>query len=377
MPGFQKANYLNYARGSIFMRIKKGFAFVYYCIDVADSINTDNIRSVLGKKGQSCVLSASKISPEYIQYKRAPVFFKLGFCSIKSHPKISVDAKVYDFGVVTLRLSVPVSGSFDDLRKISRELVYGGLLDSTAMRYLRKIKKEIETLLVKQRSEPEPFETFCIFHVSEFDKTTNVDTLMKNHRVDIAKLLKPDAELLSKNELDSAVSHYLSYYTDEIVIIDWNASFIYDPRISFDVVDIIEFALISLLELRYYDDVLDIAIDKAYIDIEAKKNKFSLSPYGKTLDSLQRVKLEVSEVIDKMSNSLKLIGEQYLAKVYAQASKVFYLDTWKASVKEKLEAISSTYDMLSHRETNREMVILETAIVALFIIDIVFLYFGL
>ena len=359
------------------MKIKKGFAFVYYCFDVADSINIDFIDKVLGKKGESSVLSSSRVFPSYIQYKKAPLFFKLGFYNVKNYSHVSIDAKVYDFGVISLRLSVPVSGSFAELKKISRNLIYESCLESIAVKFARKIKHEIEKILVKPRAEPEPFEPMCIFHVSEFDRKISAEQLMKMHKYEIAKVLKPDAEELSKRELDNTVAHSLSYYNDEIVIIDWNAAFIYDPRLSFDVIDIIEFASIGLLELRYYDNVLDEALDEAYLDIEEKRKRFVMSPYGKTLGSLQKVKLEVSEVIDKMNNSLKLIGELYLAKVYAEASRVFYLDTWKGSVKEKLDTVASTYEMLSHRETNREMVILETAIVALFVIDIIFILLGL
>jgi len=361
------------------MRIKKGFIFAYYCFDIADSITLDQIQKVLGKKAESCVLSTAKILPVYVQYKKAPLLFKLGFFDLKGFKKVSIDAKVYDFGVLSLRFSIPFSGTFTELRKTSYELLYKNILEEVAKKYMRKIKKEIEPVLLKPREEAKhPFETYSVFHVAEFDKNILAENLIKTQSIEIAKILKPDIIPLSRYELNEAVSNSLSYYNDELVMIGWNASFIYDKRLSFDVIDILEFATINLLELRYYDSVLDEALDKAYDDIESlrkKKFSFAISPYGKTLDQLQQVKLDVSEVIDKMSNFLKLIGELYLAKVYATASKIFYLDAWKASIKEKLDAISATYSMLSSRTVNLQMVVLETAIVLLFVIDIILIIF--
>jgi len=61
------------------------------------------------------------------------------------------------------------------------------------------------------------------------------------------------------------------------------------------------------------------------------------------LDRLSRMKLDISEVIDRLENYLKLIGDLYLAKVYQAASSRFYLDRWKLAVREKHSVIESLY----------------------------------
>jgi hypothetical protein len=44
----------------------------------------------------------------------------------------------------------------------------------------------------------------------------------------------------------------------------------------------------------------------------------TLRPFATIIDYLSEVKLDVSEVIEKVTNSLKLIGDPYLARVYTR-----------------------------------------------------------
>jgi hypothetical protein len=275
---------------------------------------------------------------------------------------------------------LPFSGATSELEKASRSIIYEGVLEEEARKYMRRIKKELSQTMTNPREHSEPFESYCIFYVMEFEKERSVQNLLNRHQKDIARIIKPDLRQLSNTEIKESIQNNLSYYADDLVIIDFNASFIYDKNLTFDILDVLEFAVINSLELTYYDSVLDKSLESSHEDISNLKRQnmiFSINPYGKTLQNLLQVKLDVSDVIDKMSNSLKLIGELYLAKVFSKATKIFYLNAWKASIKSKLKTITSTYEMLSSRQTNRQMVILETAIVLLFILDIILLFAGL
>ena len=125
---------------------------------------------------------------------------------------------------------------------------------------------------------------------------------------------------MSESELKTTIENSLSYYKNDLIIVDWNSAFVYDTSKDFEVLDVIEFALIQSLELRVYDNYLDVIIQKAYGDLGKEKTLFMLR-YRNKLNNLLYIKLEITEVVDKVENSLKLVGEPFLAKIYSLAAK--------------------------------------------------------
>ena len=211
------------------------------------------------------------------------------------------------------------------------------------------------------------FEDYIIFEINKFNRHITPEELTENYKMDIARALRCEDGDLSDHELLDAVKFHLSYYRDDIVFIDWNAAFIFDENHTYDVPDVLEYAVIELLELRTYDTVLDKVLEKAYTDM-LKSRKFSLYPYSKTLNYLTEVKLEISDVIEKVENSLKLVGDLYLAKVYAVASGRFYHEKWRRSVEKKLETVETIYTEISRRISERRMLFLEGFMALLFIV---------
>jgi uncharacterized Rmd1/YagE family protein len=67
---------------------------------------------------------------------------------------------------------------------------------------------------------------------------------------------------------------------------------------------------------------------------------------------------------------LKLLGDQYLARVYRLASQRFHLEAWDASILRKLDTLDSIYGKMSDRATTRRMELLEWIIIVLITISI-------
>ena len=72
-----------------------------------------------------------------------------------------------------------------------------------------------------------------------------------------------------------------------------------------------------------------------------------------------------------MTNTLKLIGDQYLARVYRLASERFHLAAWDAGIIRKLETLDSIYGKMADRAATRRMEVLEWIIIVLFAISII------
>ena len=72
-----------------------------------------------------------------------------------------------------------------------------------------------------------------------------------------------------------------------------------------------------------------------------------------------------------MSIALKLIGDQYLSRLYKLAADRLHLPEWDASILRKLETAESIYQKLSDRAATRRMEMLEWIIIILIAVSTV------
>ena len=96
-----------------------------------------------------------------------------------------------------------------------------------------------------------------------------------------------------------------------------------------------------------------------------------------TISQLREIRIDMARFSDEMSHTTKFFGDWHLARVYHDLSARFHLQDWHRSVSEKLKTLDNLYQMLSHEQSNRWMLILEASIVLLFVIDIVVLFIEL
>lgn len=354
------------------LNITDGVIMLYYCFDAGYEIQVTKLAKIRGKTARESLLSYQRLTPPYIQYKVPPLLIRLGKRKLVIDGRTitaSVDAKVYVFGVITIRFTLPLSGALHELGELGSVLTESASVRKKAVAEFRKIRNDIIQTIAHPRSDADiDFEDYAIFLIKNFDRPVAASELLDDYQAEIAGILREERNL-SRFEITDALKNPLSYRESDLTLIDWNSAFILDPECSHDVPDIIEFALIQLLELRLYDHMFDTIIDTAYDTLTTVK--YRIFPFSKTLRDLSRIKLDISEILDRLMYHLKLIGDLYLAKVYENASKRFYLEQWKAAVRHKMATIESIYKEMWSRIQTTRMVILETAIVVLFIIDII------
>lgn len=353
------------------LRIEEGIVMSYWCFDVGNEIKIEEIEKVLGKKAEKVLLTYERLTPEYVQYKMPPLFIRGGTERVNDKEWI-VDVKLYDFGVVTIRLWTNIKGSTVEITKVLNKTEED--LKKKSIVILNKILDEIKNYIEKPIIEVEKtFSHYNVFFVQRFERTLKPQELIKRYGDEIAHFLRFENKKLSEPEIKDILRNPLSYYSDDLTIIDFYSALVYDPRKSYDVPDVLEYAIIELTELRVYDNFLDSVLETTYDEL-SKKRFFAGSGI---INKLSRIKLEVSEVKEKVENFIKLIDDSYLGKIYVAASNKFYLEKWKYSVKEKIDLLDSLYTKGWEKLQTRRMVILEAAIVILFILDIILILWEL
>lgn len=70
----------------------------------------------------------------------------------------------------------------------------------------------------------------------------------------------------------------------------------------------------------------------------------------------------------------KFVGDWHLARVHRLARERFHLDQWRASVERRLGQLDQLYTLAHNELYERRMLVLEVAIVLLFVIDVLALF---
>jgi hypothetical protein len=244
-----------------------------------------------------------------------------------------------------------------------------------------ELRRELAPYFVRpvpQLFPEEAYTVFCIQSplVTREGAAISAEDWLGAHRREVAALLtqEPDIDHLSNQESDESTGRYLSYYENDLVVVDWDAALIIDdPRHFDETLYVMELANLQLAELEAYDRILDDALERSYRDLGAQPARTRRD----VLRELRDIRIDLARFNDELSNITKFFGDWHLARVYENVSARFHLGDWHRSINGKLKTLDDLYQLLKQDQDTRWMLILECTIVLLFIIDLVILMVGL
>jgi hypothetical protein len=98
---------------------------------------------------------------------------------------------------------------------------------------------------------------------------------------------------------------------------------------------------------------------------------------GADVRKIGRLQVDGAIMFEAAGNALKLLGDQYMARLYRSVSDRFHLRDWEASIRQKLAALDSIYSKISDQNTTLRLEILEWIIIILIAVSIVIEVFAL
>lgn len=285
----------------------------------------------------------------------------------------AVTARLYDFGVISVALRVPVAGLGWSGFVARMNAVEAAVPDGNATwaSLLAQVRRGIAGALLRPTAASIE-EDYLIGIAHGFNEALTADSL--HQRVDLVALLSGEQRALSDGARRDLLQHRYSYYTDDLVALTWNRAFILEPRGDTDVIDVLEVANAQLLEMRYYDELLDDELPRMY-DVVQAMHRQRLWPGARRYATLARrlygLVAEVTELTEKAENALQVTEDVYLARVYAAALELFRVRALNAAVDRKLSLIRDTYASLYDEASVRRSEIMEVIIIALIAIEVV------
>jgi hypothetical protein len=157
-----------------------------------------------------------------------------------------------------------------------------------------------------------------------------------------------------------------------LAILDWNAAILFD-REPEDVIAVLQHANVELLELRVLDLELDEILDHADETLSAMLRRRLWPSYGsgRLLQRVGAAQTDAAVMFEGVNNAIKLMGNQYLARLYRLASARMDLSSWHRSVQRKLEATEGLYQKLSDATATRRLETLEWVIIILIALSMI------
>lgn len=354
----------------------KGNILLFYCYEIAYNVKVDRLEQLLKKQETEDVLSMRRSQSHYVRFESYPIIIKLGEEKVPllgAEMAVLVHARVFDFGVVSLNLVMPFSGTFNDLASYSSAVAESDAFSSLAARYLKKIKRIVAPALHRP-IESDLVEDYSIFQVSWIDEPLTGQEILKRYGPEITMILRAERRSLSDQEVENAISNNISYYPEDVLVVDWDRAFLYDKEEYNDHIHIIEFANTQLLDMRYYDRLFDKELDTLYRDLEAERTKtpFLRATLYRHLSQRTRMLMtDVVWVVDQIDNSLKAVDTLYAARVFRAIGRRLRLDEWKRGLDRKLDALRDISDTITMKIYNLRSNILELAIILLILFEIV------
>jgi hypothetical protein len=364
-------------------RVAEGTLLVYRLFDVADAFDLTRAEALLSAPRSRLRLEGAQTTTA-LDIPRPPLHVALGRreVPIAGGPRpAEASARLFDYGVVSVVYRLPIAAGTElaDLVPLAEELSAQATpaLDQAARAEAEELARALAPALEKPHRW-EGLETYQVFYVRSLEQPATAAEVLAGAPVAELLLGETSEVALSRDERADVLGHAYSYLADDLAVVDWNCAFLLEPSGVRDIPDLLEFATAHLLELRYYDALLDRELHAIYDALDAGGGGLS-DLFTRSHVRLQRrtaaLLLELSEMTERLENAIKIVGDFYLARLYQSSVRRFRLPAWQESVLRKERLLSGVNELMKGTADRRRGELLELTVILLIAWEIVYALF--
>ncbi len=364
------------------IRVESGALVALRLFDIAFAIDLAKAEAIWAAQSRtgSSRSQLSMTPAKAVAFEVPPVLLSLDGISLPLDGRemaLQVNARLYDFGVVTLMLRLTVTDlDWRDYSRLANALdaAIGPEAGSDLWQcLLESLRRTLAPALIRP-GDSAMQEDYLLGIVHRWSEPLSAAELQE--RVDLVPLLSGERRKLSDGARRDLLRHRYSYYEDDLVVLTWDRAFIYEPRKDSDVADVIEVANAQLLELRYYAGLLDDELPRMYDLVEAERSSGGIANlmaprrFARLARRLHTLVAEVTEITEQVDNALQVTEDVYLARIYSAALDQFRVANVSAAVNRKLAIIRDTYTALYDEASGARGALMEAAIVVLIMVEL-------
>jgi hypothetical protein len=344
----------------------RGTCHVYQAVDLGFAIDLARAEQILARDQIQQNFKKPRRAPEAQQLQRhslrvAQSGFPVEIGVFRSEGPVEI--VLWEFGAATMAYSIPIDAQLSQLVSLSDLLWdHAELLRDAkqrAQQLLDAIREAVDKPLLGAR-----FEDYVVFEL-QLPNGEPVSELWTTHAATTASILRAEPGQLSDQEIADALNLRCAYVRDEVVLIDWFAAMLVGDDME-DERLVLELTTAELLELRDLDEKLDQGVEAAYAVLTRHRSWLSsFSTRAEDLGLVSQLQADAAVLFEGVDNALKLLGDQYLARMYRVASERFHLPQWDAAIERKLKVLDGIYEKLASRAASRRFEVLEVVIIVL------------
>ncbi|HEY7333862.1 MAG TPA: hypothetical protein VH639_03185 [Bryobacteraceae bacterium] len=352
------------------------FALAFY--DVAEQIQADRLRALVGAPPQNRAPRFKHPAPEYVRFQVPPVVEYPEAAQLPSGEKFESRIKYFDYGVVCVELEMSFETDWEGLVRLSSRWIGDPQIEKTSSELLRSRMARVRDAMLQPYTSWLSEDYYVIQASQALDDSgapLSAQAMLAQHRADIARIVRGETTHLSEAEREEVLQSSISYYPYDLLVAGWTAAFLYDaPESAVPTRQLLEYANTQLLEFRHYDEVLTEVLANVYKSLERKPRPFSGWRMGTRAEHLNAMRLEVIELTERADNSIKFLSDMFYARAYRMISSKVGVADYRVLVEEKLQTARELYESMLDEFRHSRAFALEAMVVAILVIELIHLF---
>jgi hypothetical protein len=354
-------------------RIVTGACRPLFCFEVGFSIDLDAAERAAGGGARAALQHRERPAGPF-EFRPAPLRLSEPLGNVQIPPFAlgpAVELTLYDFGAASVSYSIPLDATPEEMLALSIALRGHADLVADAR---RRVTRRVEALgsAIQRPKVAERMEDYFIFEITELAGRPHGSRVTAEHAAWLARVLRAEKDEQAEEEIADAVEARISFSPGDVTLVDWDSAIIIDPEPD-DLRAVLEYANVQLLELRYLDESLDDILDRSYHLLSRRSHWASLRPnlLAGDLRRVSTLQIDSSVLLERVTNALKFLSEEYLARLYRLTADRLHLGDWGGAISRKIQTVESIYQAMSNRSSTRRMEVLEWVVIILFVTEIV------
>lgn len=350
-----------------------GTLHIAVAFDWGEEIDLEHAKAIVPSEPQA--LPRRRRTPPSIGYRVAPLLIRLAPTSAtlpeSGNCVAQVEVTVFDFGAVSVGLHIPLNYSAEQLSRLASHLSDASLLTEVARQTAQPLYEQLLPAIKKANwnALTEEYFTFQFLPGAGVPSPTE---LLDRHAGWFAGLIRLDNTPLSEEEVDETLRLRISYSPDDLVVVEWSAAVVID-RDCEETLQTIEFANLQLLEFRCIDARVQRTLEHACSLIHPLAE--SRLPFWRLqtrpLRVLGDMRIDAVLLFERASSSLKLVGDQYLARLYRMLATRSHLDELTQDLRQSFDEAQGVYQILADQSATYRIELLEIIVIILIAMEIV------
>jgi hypothetical protein len=351
----------------------QGSLWAILLYDIAEQIQLDQLRSILGVEPPVREPRFKHLAPDYVRFDRPPVEQCVAAPPLDSGDRLQARIKYFDYGVLAVELELPFEVPWEDLIERSSRWIGSPEIEKLAGSLANQHAKIVQAAL-KQPYAEWISEDYYIIHL----RAAHLDAaaLLAECGAGVAQLVRGETRPLSAGEREETLKASLSYYPSDLLVVGWMAALIYDTSEgAAPAIQLLEYANTQLLEFRYYDDLLTRVLAGVYKSL-GRVGLLRRWRMARDADHLNQIRLDITDLTERIDNSIKFLSDMFYARAYRMAAARIGVNDYRTLVDEKLRTAGDLYEFMVDQFHQARAFLLEVMVVAILIIELAQVFFG-